>query len=233
MAEASWYYSDGNAQRGPISLEELRHIVTLRPDTLVWQEGMTDWVSAGSVPGLITPQTVSPTTTEQLNYFGRNPLETPAYFELAGFWLRFVATLLDWIILGLPITAVNGLLFSPVPVYLPGQPPRLPPINFIFNSCGLPLFWTVTAWLYFSIMESSEYQATFGKMVMGLKVVDLAGRRISFARASGRFFGKTISALIFYIGFMMAGWTRYKQALHDLLANTLVARKGPRWSVAK
>jgi uncharacterized RDD family membrane protein YckC len=220
VAESPWHYADGNVQRGPVSLEHLRRIVSQRPDTPVWQEGMTDWVPASSVPGLIAP-----TVTGQLNYFAHNPLETPDHFQLAGFWLRFVATLLDWVILGLPISAVNGLLFSPVPVYLPGQTPRLPPLDFIFNSCGAPFFWTIASWLYFSLMESSEYQATLGKIVMGLQVVDLAGRRISFARASGRFFGKTVSALILYIGFMMAGWTRYKQALHDQIANTLVARK--------
>ena len=62
-------------------------------------------------------------------------------------------------------------------------------------------------------------------MALGLQVTDLEGRRISFGRASGRFFGKIISAMILYIGFMMAGFTEKKQALHDMIAGTLVIRK--------
>ncbi len=59
-------------------------------------------------------------------------------------------------------------------------------------------------------------------MALGIKVTDLDGNRISFGRATGRYFGKIISGMIFYIGFMMAGWTQKKQALHDMLAGCLV-----------
>jgi uncharacterized RDD family membrane protein YckC len=82
-----------------------------------------------------------------------------------------------------------------------------------------------TVWLYFALLESGPVQATFGKRIMGLKVTDMAGERISFGRASGRFFGKLITGMIpFGIGYMMAGFTDRKQALHDLIAGTLVIR---------
>jgi uncharacterized RDD family membrane protein YckC len=84
---------------------------------------------------------------------------------------------------------------------------------------------TVLNWLYFSLLESSGWQATLGKKALGLEVTDLAGRRISFGRATGRFFAKYISAIILMIGFLMAGFTEKKQALHDILAGTLVIRK--------
>jgi uncharacterized RDD family membrane protein YckC len=74
-------------------------------------------------------------------------------------------------------------------------------------------------------MESSTSQATIGKMLMGIKVTDMNGHRISFARASGRFFGKALSKLIVYIGFIMAAFTEKKQGLHDILAKTLVINK--------
>jgi len=83
----------------------------------------------------------------------------------------------------------------------------------------------VLVWLYFAMMESSVYQATLGKMALGLQVTDRQGNRIGFARASGRFFGKIVSGMILLIGYMMAGWTERKQALHDMLADTLVVRK--------
>jgi uncharacterized RDD family membrane protein YckC len=75
-------------------------------------------------------------------------------------------------------------------------------------------------------MESSQYQGTLGKMALGLIVTDLQGRPLSFARASGRFFGKIITGMIpFGIGYIMAGFTEKKQALHDMIAGCLVLRK--------
>ncbi len=80
-------------------------------------------------------------------------------------------------------------------------------------------------WLYFALMESSPRQATLGKQALGIMVTDLAGQRISFARATGRFFAKILSGLILWIGYVMAAFTERKQALHDLLASCLVVAK--------
>jgi uncharacterized RDD family membrane protein YckC len=74
-------------------------------------------------------------------------------------------------------------------------------------------------------MESSRYQASLGKMALGIVVTDLSGQRISFGRATGRHFAKIISKITIYIGYMMAGWTQQKQALHDMIAGCLVIRK--------
>jgi uncharacterized RDD family membrane protein YckC len=86
-------------------------------------------------------------------------------------------------------------------------------------------FWlasVIVGWLYFGLLESSEYGATAGKGILGLRVVDDQGSRISFLRASGRFFAKFISALVLTIGFLMVAITDRKRALHDILAGTLV-----------
>jgi uncharacterized RDD family membrane protein YckC len=80
----------------------------------------------------------------------------------------------------------------------------------------------VGQWLYFALFESGAMQATPGKRALGLKVVDDDGARIGFGRASGRFFGKIVSGAVFYIGFLMVGFSERKQALHDMMANTLV-----------
>ena len=79
-------------------------------------------------------------------------------------------------------------------------------------------------WLYEAFMLSSSYQATLGKMIFGMKVTDLQGNRISFARATGRHFAKIVSGMILLIGFIMVGLTERKQGLHDLLAGTLVRK---------
>jgi uncharacterized RDD family membrane protein YckC len=78
--------------------------------------------------------------------------------------------------------------------------------------------------LYFPLMESSKWQATLGKRAVGIIVTDLDGNKISVGRAFGRFFGKIVSAIILYIGFIMAGFTERKQGLHDIMASTLVIK---------
>lgn len=80
-------------------------------------------------------------------------------------------------------------------------------------------------WIYESWMLSSEWQATVGKRVLGMVVTGLDGSRISFARATGRHFAKYISTLILFIGFIMAAFTAKKQALHDMIAETLVVNR--------
>ena len=86
------------------------------------------------------------------------------------------------------------------------------------------LLFAVGGWLYFALMETGKNQATLGKMVVGIKVTDLSGNRVTFGRATGRYFGKILSALTVFVGFMMAGWTTKRQALHDIMADTLVVR---------
>ena len=86
------------------------------------------------------------------------------------------------------------------------------------------VFSALVSWIYEAALESSPYQATLGKMALGMKVTDLAGNRISFARATGRHFAKYVSGMIFFIGYIMAGFTERKQALHDMIAGTLVRR---------
>ncbi len=71
-------------------------------------------------------------------------------------------------------------------------------------------------------MESSSLQATLGKKALGLQVTDLEGRRVSFARATGRYFGKVLSAITFGLGYLMAAFTERKQTLHDIVSSCLV-----------
>ena len=80
----------------------------------------------------------------------------------------------------------------------------------------------IVPWLYTALQECSTPQATFGKRLLFVQVTDLEGRRISFARASARFFGRLIPT--FGLGYLMALVTRRKQALHDLVARCLVVR---------
>ena len=81
-------------------------------------------------------------------------------------------------------------------------------------------------WLYYALFESSSWQATPGKSLLGLYVTDLQGRPITFARATIRHFAKIISSLTFLVGYILAGFTEKKQALHDMIASCLVTSGG-------
>ncbi len=154
----------------------------------------------------------------------------------AGFWLRFVAYIIDYIIIAvmqsvviMPILAMLGFGFAStsgfdfnamseedvmemIPALIAGMS-TIMTISFVIQT------------LYFSLMESSKYQATLGKMALGLKVIDMSGEKLDFVKALLRQVGKIISGLILMIGYIMAGFTEKKQALHDMLAGALVVKK--------
>ncbi len=138
----------------------------------------------------------------------------------AGFWIRFVAYIIDAIVIGIVQSLVTYSFFSTLmfsPEIGDDGSPTLP--SSFFNYLLIVL---IIQWIYFALMESSAKQATVGKMALNLKVTNLNGERISFLNATGRYFAKFISAVILLIGYIMAGFDAKKQALHDKIANTLV-----------
>jgi len=85
----------------------------------------------------------------------------------------------------------------------------------------------IVAWLYFTLAETLAWRGTVGKLVMGISVTDEDGRPISWGRANARYWAKVLSFLILGIGFLMAAFTDRKQALHDIIAGTLVVKRHP------
>ena len=153
----------------------------------------------------------------------------------AGFWLRFVALIIDGLLLGtiqfiavMPILGIMGL-------GLPGDLQNLDPadetsmvplIGQVMAMAGVAqiVFLTVQT-LYYALMESSKYQASIGKIVLGLKVTDVNGEKLDFTKALVRNLCKILSSMILLIGYLMAAFTEKKQALHDMIAGTLVVKK--------
>lgn len=145
----------------------------------------------------------------------------------AGFWKRFAAYLIDYVLLTIVIYIIVILvgIFAGVGSAVAGNSSS-GIMGAVTAFSGLSLFLVfLLPWLYYAIFESSAKQATLGKMALGIKVTGYDGGRISFGRATGRFFAKMISSLILLIGFIMAGFTEKKQALHDMMAQTLVVSK--------
>ena len=122
--------------------------------------------------------------------------------EYAGIWRRFLAIVIDAIILSAATGAAVAATFGK----------------------GFALGF-VAPWLYEAVMMSSEWQATVGKRVMSIVVTDVDGKRISFGRATGRHFAKYISAFLLGIGFIIAAFTAKRQALHDMIAETVVIKR--------
>jgi len=147
------------------------------------------------------------------------PLGAVLELRYAGFWRRFLAAFIDGIVLfaigfivGLAIVSIGGPSQASAYLNRDGQ--------------GVEsLAWAVVAWLYFALLESSSMQGTLGKRAIGIAVTDMQGKRIGFGRATGRHFAKIISALMLGIGYLLAGFTEKKQALHDMLASCLVVKR--------
>lgn len=182
-------------------------------------------ISSGETPqNPVQPEI--PVTSIQSPVLGTpaNPLIVsivPTFPPYAGFWLRFVAALIDGLLIlavSTPFFIINGVLG-----FLSQRNADLM-ANFGFSLLiDISLF--IVQWLYYSLMESSSKQGTLGKMALGLKVTDLNGNRISFGRATGRYFGRILSGIILDVGFLMIAFTDKKQGLHDIIAGTLVVKK--------
>jgi uncharacterized RDD family membrane protein YckC len=130
--------------------------------------------------------------------------------EYAGFWRRFAANLVD----SITVTVVIFIIPFMVGVVFGRLSPGIQSIVSLLSWIG--------AGLYYPLMESSSSQATLGKQMLGIMVTDERGNRIKFGRALGRYLAKILSSLTLEIGYLMAAFTARKQALHDVVAGTLV-----------
>lgn len=126
----------------------------------------------------------------------------------AGFWRRAVASLLDNVLLFFPIAIARALVGAPVM----NQP--------MFTEDGtqsvINLGAILLGWLYCALQESSAAGGTLGQRTMGMRVTDVDGRRLSFARATGRYFAQVFTLLTCSLGFLFQLWTARRQTLHDL-----------------
>jgi uncharacterized RDD family membrane protein YckC len=193
--------------------------------------------STSAVPPIPAASTAPPPTPAPSQYPAAYVPPTQAAWQpsarppvaYAGFWLRFVAFIIDAILLHFVFTIVTLPFIASMGIrgimsrHMPMSPEELIPL--LRGLFHILLIRTVLNWLYYALLESSAWQATLGKKALGLEVTDIQGMRIGFGRATGRFFAKIISSIILFMGFIMAGFTEKKQALHDMIAGTLVIRK--------
>ncbi len=255
-----WYYAESGRQIGPIQQESFEALVrsgVVRPDTLVWQQGMQNWQPYGTVaPPQPQPVAVAtavadsstrfctecgrPFRQSELIPFGnsfvcvackevfahklREGVNVGGAVRYAGFWIRFVALLIDGAILGTIGTLLNmvGML-----VFFRGLAPRAPGAAVVYSGVfiayeGALFLINIAIGISYSVYFWTRYGATPGKLALRLKVVTSAGGPISVSLAIGRFFAYYISAFTLGIGYIMAGFDPQKRALHDRICDTRV-----------
>jgi uncharacterized RDD family membrane protein YckC len=223
-----WYYARNGQQQGPVTLETLQQLARtgqLDPSAdLVWNASMTDWIPAGQAAGVFVAEAPAGAAPGGLNPYAaprsmmpEGQMADESFRSYAGFGWRFLAALIDSV-----VTAIVGFIAGAVlgvSMAAAGETDEAS-LQLAGQALGI-----LIGWLYYASMESSSLQGTLGKAAVGIKVTDLHGQRIGFARASGRHFAKIISALILLVGYLMCLFTEKKQCLHDLMAGCLVVRK--------
>lgn len=205
---------------GPYSLEELREYLAsghVARHDLAWYEGAEQWLPIDKTPALaavlhaaFAPSPAAPRAAQAADGL-------PSFLAMetqAGFWRRSVAWLIDQlVVVGALWIVFLLILFIDHRRYIESQPLWAAALGIL------------APWLYFALQESGPAQATLGKRLLGIQVTDAQGLPIGLGRASARYFAKALSWLVLGIGFIMAGFTAHKQALHDLVAGTQVRRR--------
>ena len=133
-----------------------------------------------------------------------------------GFWARVVAATIDSI-----VTVVASVIVAVAAGFFTAA------IGAFVGNAELfgQLVVIVTSWLYCALMEASDVQATLGKLVIGAKVVDTNGGKLTFGRATGRHFSKYISSILLCVGYVVAAFDERKRGLHDMIAGTCVVSR--------
>lgn len=242
---AKWYYLKGEERLGPFeqpAFDELVRQGTIAPETLVWRDGMADWQSygqAGQAPsaeqmagdhvacvecgsvflkedaisfrGNYVCANCKPTFVAKIT----QGVERSSELNYAGFWIRFGAKFLDWLIVGIPMEVLRYSLFG-IEALLGAETTPGELLFDLFNLClGICYTWLLT-W---------KFGGTLGKLAIGLRVVTANGEPISCGRALGRTLAEILSVITLLIGYIIAAFDSEKRALHDHISGTRVIRQ--------
>jgi uncharacterized RDD family membrane protein YckC len=217
-----WYYANAGVQAGPVDEAELDRLVgqgVVRGDTLVWNEGMPSWQPLGVVRGW--PNTSAPAAVAM-------PGVASGHVRYAGFWIRFLARLIDGVLLGV----INAVIRIPLGIMLGagfGGAASLDrgPASLVFlpaamGLIGISVIISIALGVAYEVYFVSTRGGTIGKLVLGLRIVRADGAPITTGLALGRYFAQWLSAAILMIGYIMAGFDAEKRALHDHICQTRV-----------
>jgi uncharacterized RDD family membrane protein YckC len=249
----SWYYAENNERRGPIedaAFEALVTSGTIKPDTLVWRDGLTEWVPYSQAPSLVSAASAS--TASPLAVTGATGSSAAACSQcgrlfpaddMVSYESRYICAECKpvffqkikegasvagqreyagfWIRFGAKF--VDGIILN-VAGRLIGLVIGLALKGSdaaVFIGAGVGLVINAAYVIYFT----GKYGATPGKMACKIEVIRADGSPMTFGRATGRYFAEMLSSLTLLIGYIMAGFDEEKRALHDRICDTRVVRK--------
>lgn len=240
------FYIDQNEQKGPLSSHEWNHLVAtgiIQNQTLVWTEGLPNWLafsklkqtsfstSDGSVVchecGKINLQADS---LSYLDFFicadckpvFQEKIKEGAIitsgFVYAGFWMRFLAKVIDNMILQFVVSILQiffGIFIGSTNFFGSSH-------TAVFMFMGFAYLFAILISASYSIFFNGKYSATPGKMILKLKIVTVDGQNLTYGKAAGRFFGEILSGFVLSIGYIIAAFDEEKRTLHDRICNTRV-----------
>ena len=242
---AKWYYLKGEERLGPLeqtAFDELVRQGTIAQETLVWRDGMADWQpygqavqapSAEQMAGdhVACAQCGSVFLKEDVISFRGNfvcanckpifmaeiaqGVERATELNYAGFWIRFAAKFLDWLIVGIPMEVLRYSLFGIESLLEPETTPGELLFD-LFNLCLAICYTWLLTW---------KFGGTLGKLALNLQVVTANGEPIGLGRSLGRTFAEILNVLTLLIGYIIAAFDSQKRALHDHICGTRVIRK--------
>jgi uncharacterized RDD family membrane protein YckC len=207
----NWFYTLNGQRIGPVKDVDFPRLITtakVNRNTMVWTQGFSEWMPLKQ--------------TKLVSFFTAPPPLTSAATRYAGFWYRTLAWIIDYVIQMVAMVIIIMPLAFALGASMAGTSSATE-----IQSAGEVLGYAVGIlinWLYHTISESSPWQATLGKKLLGLRVTDKAGNRIGFGKANGRYWSKYLSGLILCMGYIMVASTEKKQGLHDKIAGTLVLK---------
>ena len=230
---SQWHVGRGGQTTGPYSTEQLRDMAAtgrISPGDLVWKEGMAEWADCATVQGLFPATRTAEGGSGATDW---NPYRSPTVdtttassddpgsgrLVYADYLPRVGAHLLDMLFLIL-MTWIPGFLLAIALIAILGQQTASAVVEPVANLLGL-----LIGIAYYVGLETSTKQGTWGKQIVGIKVTDLHGRRLTAGRALGRYFAHIVTALSFGIGMLMPLFTQKRQTLHDMIAGCLVVNR--------
>lgn len=222
----NYFYEQNGKSVGPVDRDELVclfHEGNLREDTLVWSEGMSQWQTFAKqfpkeLPEMEMVYSIEEMETEEESHVRLT--EVAPSPELGGIFNRFVAFVLDNLLL-IPVNLAGIYLFF-------GEMPRINPLAVApeEQEAMRQIFWLVSLiYVVYQTMLVSLYGATWGKMIMRLRVVDTEGNPLGWLNAFWRAIGHVLVGSLLYVGFIFVFFTKKRQGVHDFLARSMVIKK--------
>jgi uncharacterized RDD family membrane protein YckC len=184
---------------GPFSMDELK-AKRLKPSDFVRTEGMDDYKEAHEVPEL-----------RALFGFAKQNI-VPQYY--GSFDQRVLAAIIDWLL----VSGIFILVSLIAMLIIPNQIARM-----VILGIGL-VFIPIANLVYHVVMEGSSRQATYGKMLLKIRVCNEDGSPVDYAKATARNLAKIVSNCTLFIGYLMSFFNKKQQCLHDMIAGTLVMK---------